>query len=240
MQTDVQIGKGTSIQPWRGISVYIEGTGEVCYASVHDLVPNGRGGVEFGPAEPVTASFLRTLATGLGTAIPTEFLPESVLYRTSELLVWWVPPQQRTLFFAEHLAELRAASGKLAPQPPLVFAATHDRLWVRALKRNQRPTPDTRLCVAPYMNTYTNGGVCLGSMPVPRAANVSTMDRWVDAFFNSSFTHLGGASRLSTHPRGTAALWAELAGSRRQFPAKYLADARETLHSFVRACQPTS
>ncbi len=240
MTADVQIGQGNSRRPWKGITVYLSGDGKGAYATEHDLVPGPRGSVEFGPAEPVTDSFLRTLAGGLGTEIPLDFLPDTVLYRTGELLAWWVPAQRRTMFFSEHLEQLQPASGKLAPHPALVFVASRTRLWVRALKRNQRPTRDTRLHVAPYMNTYAGGGVCLGTMAVPRSAGVAAAERWVDAFFNSSFTHLAGASRLTVHPRGVAGLWAELAGSKKQFPIGHLAEAQQTLHTFVKSCLRTS
>jgi len=240
MTADVLIDQGNARRPWKGVTVYLSGDGTSAYATAHDLVPGPRGTVEFGPAEPVTDSFLRTLAGGLGTEIPLDFLPDTVLYRTGELLAWWVPAQRRTMFFSEHLAQLQPASGRLAPHPALVFVASRTHLWVRALKRNQRPTRDTRLHVAPYMNTYANGGVCLGTMPLPRSAGVTATGQWVDAFFNSSFTHLVGASRLSTHPQGVAGLWAELAGSKKQFPVRYLAESHQTLHTFVRSCQRTN
>lgn len=240
MTADVQIGQGDARRPWKGVTVYLSGDGTRAYATEHDLVPGPRGTVEFGAAEPLTDSFLRTLAGGLGTEIPLDFLPDTVLYRTGELLAWWVPAQRRTLFFSEHLAELQPASGRVAPHPALVFVAGGGRLWVRALKRSQRPTRDTLLHVAPYMNTYVDGGVCLGSMPVPRSAGVAVTGQWVDAFFNSSFTHLVGASRLCTHPQGVAGLWSELAGSKKPFPVRHLAEARQTLHAFVKSCQRTS
>lgn len=240
MTADVQIGQGNARRPWKGLTVYVSGDGNEVYATAHDLVPGPRGAVDFGPAEPVTDSFLRTLAGGLGTEIPLDFLPDTILYRTGELIAWWVPAQHRTMFFAEHLKQLQPASGKLAPHPALVFVASRSRLWVRALKRNQRPTQDTRLHVAPYMNTYANGGVCLGTMPIPRSVGVTAMGRWVDAFFNSSFTHLVGASRLTTHPKGVDGLWVELAGSKKQFPVKHMTEAHQTLHTFVRSCQRTN
>jgi PRTRC genetic system protein B len=240
MTADVTIDQGNARRPWKGLTVYVTGDGTRAYATEHDLVPGPRGSVELGPAEPVTDAFLRTLAGALGTEIPLEFLPETILYRTSELLAWWVPAQRRTMFYAEHLKQLQPASGKLAPHPALVFVASRSRLWVRALKRSQRPTQDTRLQVAPYMNTYENGGVCLGSMPIPRSAGLAATAQWVDAFFNSSFTHLAGAARLSTHPNGVGGLWNELAGSKKQFPVRYLAEAHQTLRTFVRSCQHTN
>lgn len=90
------------------------------------------------------------------------------------------------------------------------------------------------------LHGYASGGVCLGTMPVPRSTAVSAMAQWVDAFFNSSFTHLAGASRLSTHPQGVAGLWIELAGSKKPFPIRHLAEAHQTLHTFVRSCLRTN
>ncbi len=240
MTTDVSIDQGGSRRPWRGLTVYLSGDGAHVYATTHDLVPGPRGEVEFGPAEPVTDSFLRTLAGGLGTEIPVEFLPDTILYRTNELLAWWVPAQRRSMFFAEHLTGFQPASGRPAPHPPLVFVASRTHLWVRALKRNQRPTRDTPLCVAPYLNTFAGGGVCLGTTPTPGSVGVAATGRWVDGFFNSAFTHLVGTSRLTRHPGGVEGLWVELAGSRRQFPVKHLTEAHQTLHTFVRSCLRTN
>src|ERR1035437_5119398 len=46
----------------------------------------------------------------------------------------------------------RTLSGKVFPQPPLVFKVCGSELSVRALTENRRPRPETTLMVAPYWN----------------------------------------------------------------------------------------
>ena len=50
-------------------------------------------------------------------------------------------------------------NGKLYPHPPLLFKACGSHLWVRALAKDERPTAETKLCMAPYWNCYDNGRV---------------------------------------------------------------------------------
>jgi hypothetical protein len=77
------------------------------------------------------------------------------------------------------------------------------------------------------------GKVCLGSMRVPDEVSVSSLSRWEEAYFASEFTHPSGAVRLTTHPGGFVGLWSSLAGRKRRFPVKFLADCKETLQEFL-------
>ena len=63
-------------------------------------------------------------------------------------------PAVRVLFFSDRGgdATLSAMNGKQYPQPPLVFKASGSRLWVRALKADQRPEASTVMHIAPYWN----------------------------------------------------------------------------------------
>ena len=45
------------------------------------------------PGEAVTTAFLRTLAQGLGAQVKPEILPDNVLARTPDMLVWWSRPR---------------------------------------------------------------------------------------------------------------------------------------------------
>jgi hypothetical protein len=69
-------------------------------------------------------------------------------------------------------------------------------------------------------------------MHVPDNSDVASIPLWEDAFFQSEFTHLAGAVKLTSHPEGFIGLWNNVAGKNR-FPARYLTDARETLQEFV-------
>jgi hypothetical protein len=70
-------------------------------------------------------------------------------------------------------------------------------------------------------------------MRVPEEVSAGSLSGWEDAYFASEFTHPSGAVHLTTHPRGFLGLWSSLARRDRRFPAKFLADASQTLQEFV-------
>jgi len=162
-----------------------------------------------------------------------EVLPEHVLARTPELIVWWGRAQPRLMFFGDGNAEAKKLNGKMYSHPALLFMIHGRELFVRALARNSRPTADTCLKNAPYWNTDAHGRVCLGSMRVPEVVGVNSLSRWEEAYFASEFTHPSGAVRLTTHPGGFLGLWSNLAGRKHSFPVKFLADRKQTLQEFV-------
>jgi PRTRC genetic system protein B len=137
------------------------------------------------------------------------------------------------MFFGEGNAETTALNGRMYPHPALVFMIQGRELFVRALAENRRPSAHTRLCNAPYWNTDAHGRVCLGSMRVPDEAGVASLTGWENAYFASEFTHPSGAVRLTTHLGGFLGLWSSLAGRKRVFPVKFLAESKQTLKEFV-------
>jgi PRTRC genetic system protein B len=183
--------------------------------------------------QSVTTGFLETLAKGLGASMGAEVLPEHVLARTPELIAWWSGAQPRLMFFGDGNAEAKKLNGKMYPHPALVFMIHGRELFVRALAEDCRPAADTRLKNAPYWNTDAHGRVCLGSMRIPEAVSVASLSGWENAYFASEFTHPSGAVRLTTHPGSFLGLWSSLAGQKRRFPAKFLADSKQTLQEFV-------
>lgn len=203
------------------------------FAAWHRAIANPDGAPMLGEAEPLSTEFLRVLSAGLGAYVEPEILPTAVLVRNAEMLVWWSPAQNRTLFFAAHTEDASALNGLVYPVPPLVFKVAGRRLWVRALARDERPDADTPLQTAPFWNVNDAGEVCLGTMRVPHSTGVDSIEGWERGFFESEFTHASGASRLTTFPGGFIPLCRALAGSRDPFPTRYLTPARETLRQFV-------
>jgi PRTRC genetic system protein B len=128
---------------------------------------------------------------------------------------------------------LAGVSGQRFPHPALVLVVHTGSLYVRALRSGERPIAETKLYAAPYWNTGNDGSVCAGTMRVPKSAGVTTMAAWEQAFFQSEFTHPGGAGRLTKRKGGTAALWTGLAG-KSTFPLATLVQT-ETLAAYLRA-----
>ena len=88
------------------------------------------------------------------------------------------------------------------------------------------------MAAAPYWNIDSNGAVCAGTMRTPKSLTVGSIAAWQQAFFQSEFTHPGGAGRLTRRKGGTAALWKSLAG-KKTFPRSTLIET-EPLHEYLR------
>ncbi len=233
MTSYVEIG-GSEALTLKGALLLYQGRNHG-FVSWHELRKDPSGGAPFlGEAQELTTEFVHRLAQGLGRQIPVEVLPENIVVRTAETLMWWTPPTVHTMFFRPTDEEAATLSGKRFPQPALVWKVTGKDLWVRALVGNQRPTADTKLMTAPYWNVDgETGWTCQGSMRSPEEPGSDAIPLWEKAFFQSEFTHQTGPRRLTTHPDGFFGLWRGLAG-RKLFPGKYLAPGRESLKEFAK------
>jgi PRTRC genetic system protein B len=231
MNAHVRIGDNRIFTLKQAVLLYQEGSRT--FATLHEVKSQPDGAPYLCAGQSVTTGFLETLAAGLGASMAAEVLPENVLARTPELIAWWSRAKPRLMFFGEGDPETKTLNGKMYPHPTLVFMIHGRELLVRALAEDRRPAADTRLKSAPYWNTDAHGRVCLGSMRVPEEASVGSLLGWESAYFASEFTHPSGAVRLTTHPKGFLGLWSSLAGSRRRFPVKFLADCKETLQEFL-------
>lgn len=200
---------------------------------MHD-VAHEEGDVRLGPAQLLTQDMLRTLAAELEQSPRIEILPDNVIARTADVIVWWSPAQVRTMFFSDRGGDkaLRELNGKRYPHPPLVFRASGNKLWIRALRRNQRPKSGTKLCMAPYWNCYDNGSVCTGTMRIPQQKSVAATVEWEQSFFSSAFSHAAGVTKHTKYPQGLLAMWKALRG-KGHFPAQYLFPLNQTLEQFV-------
>jgi PRTRC genetic system protein B len=204
------------------------------FVTLHDVMHDGAA-ARLAEGQLMTPQMFIDLMTGLGRSVPAEILPASVLVRTAEMIVWWAPACERTMFFSDHgsAPDLRSMNGKLYPHPALLFKACGSHLWVRALAKDERPTAETKLRMAPYWNCYDNGVCCTGSMKIPQDKSVAAIDLWEESFFHSEFTHASGVCKHVRFRRGFLAMWQSLAGQK-AFPAKYLVKLPQTLAEFVR------
>ncbi|MGH9569858.1 MAG: PRTRC system protein B [Candidatus Angelobacter sp.] len=202
------------------------------FVTIHDVI-HEQDGARLAEGQLLTSQILIDLMAGLGRALPLEILPGRVLVRTEDRVVWWSAARRRRMFFSDHGGDAaKELSGMLCPQPPLLYKVSGTHLWIRALLANERPLPETRLCIAPYWNCYDNGVVCTGSMRIPREKTVAAIDLWEESFFNSEFTHAAGIGMHTQHRRGLVAMWKSLA-SKKRFPSRYLVPTKQTLAEFV-------
>jgi PRTRC genetic system protein B len=233
MKAYVNIGANHEFRLSEAVLVY-RGGGDGAFASLHQVKQAENGIPYLTPGEALTTAFLRTLAQGLGAQVKPEILPDNVLGRTPDMLVWWSRPKRRVMFFGGTDEEACKLNGLIFPHPALIFKVAGKDLFVRAVATNSRPSPEAPLKTAPYWNTDGRGLVCPGNMRVPETSDVMSIPKWEDAFFQSEFTHAAGAVRLTSHPEGFIGLWRSLVG-RKRFPVQLLIDAGETLQEFV-AC----
>lgn len=115
------------------------------FVTLHEVSHDGSG-ARLAAGELMTPQMLIDLLTGLGRSLPIEILPERVLVRTAETIVWWTPGSAHTLFFSDRGDDpvLKTLNGKRYPQPPLLFKACGSHLWVRALAEGKRPNAENK------------------------------------------------------------------------------------------------
>src|SRR5271157_2113034 len=232
MRFSIDVGSEFELKLYQAVLLYRNDHGNRLMATVHGVVQKETDGTPLlGSGQLLSTASLRELARQLGTGCPVEFLPDHVVARTPDLLAWWTPAAVRPMFFRDG-SELEGISGKRFPHPALLFVVRSSVLYVRALFATQRPGPDSKLAAAPYWNIDRNGAVCAGTMRAPKSLTVNSIAAWQHAFFQSEFTHPGGAGRLTKRKGGTAALWKSLA-RKNIFPRSTLIDM-EPLNEYLR------
>jgi len=203
------------------------------FVTLHEVIHEVEE-ARLGTGHLVTPQMLTHLMNALGQSTPREILPERVLVRTADTIVWWKPAGQIVMFFSDRGGDamLKKLNGKKYPHPPLLFKVNGSSLWIRALAANRRPTRKSPLYMAPYWNCDDNGSVCTGTMKIPREKSVTAIEDWEQSFFRSEFTHAGGAGKRTTYPGGMLAMWQTLL-SKPQFPGRYLVRVKQTVGEFA-------
>jgi len=145
-------------------------------------------------------------------------LPSKVLYvhhGANGYAVWYTPPQEVSLFFVEGL-QIPLGKAKI---PAMVWKATEDKLMVYGIKGKTKPAIKTALYHAPFLNIYSGGNVCMGTVKINIERNTCLEDfmkLWEQYFFNSYFSHsINGGSSTKTD---TKELWRSLIGTGKDFP----------------------
>lgn len=231
MQVHIAIGENHHFELREALLVY--GDRQRSFVTRHQVTLHKDAPPTLAPAQPLTLGFLESLVQSLSGPSAAEVLPENVLARGDRLLVWWTPACRRQMFYENAEEKATHLNGRTFPQPPLVWRVENGDLRIRALAENKRPAAAKTLAVAPFWNLSENGRVCTGSMRRPDNATVAAIPEWERGFYESAFTH-ANVGRLTRHSGGFDALWSELAGKRKPFPAKTLIQIPQTLAQFVR------
>ena len=120
MKAFVEIGANREFKLSEAVLVYRSGDNGT-FASLHKVEQAQDGVPYLASGESLTTAFVRTLAEGLGARVKAEILPDKVLARTPDLLVWWSRPQCRIMFFGGTDERARGLNGLIFPHPALVF-----------------------------------------------------------------------------------------------------------------------
>ncbi len=190
------------------------------------------------PGEAPTVDAMRKLIFSLsGSGHAIQFLPETLIGYSPSQLIWWCPSKVRQIFFKCKEGEREnALSGKSVTHPSLLFSFRRKgrdfSLCVFALSDNIRPTLNTDLYQAPYLNVDVEGIVCLGNTTRPEVLTPESIPAIESNFFDTKFTHTNvDGPRLVGHPEGHSGFWRSLLGKRiKQVPSKYLFDIRRKVN----------
>src|SRR5260221_613618 len=238
MNTSVNIGSTQDVRLRGALLVYGKSSYDAVpyrhpFLVVHEVVHDDDG-ARLAEGQLVTPQVLIDLMVGLGQSVPIEILPERVIVRTSNIIIWWIPARERIMFFSDRSddAVLKKMNGKRYPHPPLLFKTSGTHLAVRALLENRRPKSDSKLYMAPYWNCYQNGVVCTGTMKMPREKSVAATETWEESFFQSEFTHGAGVRNHVRYPGGFLTMWKFLEG-KKNFRSRYLVSAKQPLLDFM-------
>jgi PRTRC genetic system protein B len=182
MDAQVRIGATRELRLKHAVLVYSDSSGAFC--TLHKVRTEDGMAPYLEPGQLLTNAFLRRLVEGLGRRVAPEVLPENVVARTPDLIVWWSRASRRVMFFSGGTDEAHSLNGHVYPHPALVFKVHGRGLFVRALAEDTRPSAQTALKTAPYWNTRQDDGlVCLGTTRLPDSTSADSIIQCERVFF---------------------------------------------------------
>jgi hypothetical protein len=125
MEAQIRIGSRRSFTLKQAVLIYRDSS--AAFATLHEVHGEKNQPPYLGPGQPLTTGFVRTLARGLGSRITPEILPDKVLVRTPDSIVWWSSARHHVMFFDGGTEEAARLNGRIFPHPPLLFKAWRRR-----------------------------------------------------------------------------------------------------------------
>lgn len=224
----------SALEPRQAVVLY-KGAG-THFAMVHRIAFNGTSH-SLGAGKPMSSAALKSLNRKLHAARSGRgLLPECVLALDDSALVWYEPPQMRTLAFAmstQFPARSIGTRNGRVPCPGVVFVASPSHWEVFAFKGHDRPQAATRLYRAPFYNVSVDGSICAGTVRRPDSQAVSAIGQWSDAFWRSYFSH-ANYTGVVKREGDVSGLWKDLLERRgKRFPEAVLVDAGLTVGRLI-------
>src|SRR6267154_3075698 len=105
MNISVNIGSSQDFRLSRALFVYGKSSYDGYpyrhpFVTLHEVIDDGDV-PRLAEGQLMTPQMLIDLMAGLGRSVPTEILPARVLVRTAEMIAWWSPGCERTMFFSD-------------------------------------------------------------------------------------------------------------------------------------------
>lgn len=119
LEPGLPVEPGTAVH---GKSVYDGYPYRHPFVTLHEVIHDGDV-ARLAEGQLMTPQMLIEVMAGLGRSVPTEIFPARVLVRTIEMIVWWSPAREQTMFFSDRGNDrsLKNMNGKIYPDPPLLF-----------------------------------------------------------------------------------------------------------------------
>ncbi|WP_278353986.1 PRTRC system protein B [Chryseobacterium gleum] len=237
-ETDITDSFGTLYHPKSALVLYVtEGNNAQSYVENFDIDSNGN----MINAHPLTVREAQRLSATLNiqTKKDKDFLKSNGIISTNVLfidasengkVIWYTKSQKRQLYFTERLS---IPNGR-AHIPPLLWCANKRGIRIFALDTNRRPTEETQLLYAPFLNVYESGNVCMGSVDINIKNSASLeefMEEWENYFFNSYFSHL--VNNHNPIKGNCVNLWKNQILNKEAFPIDVLLTSNLTLKNLL-------
>lgn len=240
MENSVLITSGISDSMFvakRGLIIYEDGAygDNQAFVTMHDIRIGANNQPCFSAGRAVSREMLLRLAEDIAPAVSYDYLPPEVLAVGAGWVVWWSTAGVRNMYFDTSRGDPIGKQTIKRHLPALVFAVKDQRLFVFALKKSERPMPESALYFAPFYNLWGSGEVCQGSSRKPVNNGPQSIGEWEKIFFESAFSHPNHDSQnLVRHPKGLAGFWEDMVNMRwKRFPNNCLSDSRITLGKLV-------
>ena len=194
MRFSIDVGSELELKLYQAVLLYKNDHGNRHMATVHGVVQeNRRWKSRF--LEPDNCSVRPVCGSWLGSWGPVARRSSCRTRSSREPRTYWRGGHQRRCGQCSSAPDrnLKASPANGFPTRRCCSSCTTVFCYVRALFATQRPRPDTKLAAAPYWNIDSNGAVCAGTMRTPKSLTVTSIAAWQQAFFQSEFTHPGGA-----------------------------------------------
>lgn len=190
MKLDVK-SEGHGYQLSAAVLIYTNSTARHAFATKHHVEQHA-GRPIIRPGSPFTEQDYKVLVQALAPAEQPrmQWHDPRELARGLGRMIWWSPPQKRSLFFKKSAHNAETFDGRgVVPCPGLIFMASERDMYVYAFKGTDAPSRETKLYQAPFFNVWSRGKVCVGNADVPKEDRSDDPDAWERMFFGSHFTH---------------------------------------------------